>query len=171
MNILKKLFVKESHAQSVSTSQLCNEISFFDCFSKDLMQAKEEVIIESPYITLKRLKTFMPVFTKLIAKGVKVYIITKDPSEHSEILSMQAEAGIQYFEELGIQVLLMKGGHHRKLALIDRKIVWEGSLNILSQTQSREFMRRIGDRILARELFEFLQFDKVSVFKKKLDLV
>ncbi len=159
MNILKKLFVKETPVQDISTSQLCNEISFFDCFAKDLLHAKEEVIIESPYITLKRLKTFMPVFTKLMTKGVRVYVITKDPSEHSNILSMQAEAGIQYFEELGIQVLLMKGGHHRKLALIDRKISWEGSLNILSQFQSREFMRRIESRELAKELFEFLQYD------------
>ncbi len=171
MNILKRLFVKETPIQDVSTSQLCNELSFFDCFAKDLLQAKEEVIIESPYITLKRLKTFMPVFTKLMAKSVRVYVITKDPSEHNEILSMQAEAGIQYFEDLGIQVLLMKGGHHRKLALIDRKISWEGSLNILSQAQSREFMRRIECKDLTNELFEFLQFDKISLFKKKLNLV
>ncbi len=32
---------------------------------------------------------------------------------------------------------------HRKLAVIDANIVWEGSLNILSQARSAEFMRRI----------------------------
>ena len=126
MNILKKLFVKETPIQDVSTSQLCNEISFFDCFAKDLLQAKEEVIIESPYITQKRLKTLMPVFAELMAKNVQVYIITKDPGEHNEALSLQSEVGIQYFEELGVEVLLVRGGHHRKLALIDRKIAWEG---------------------------------------------
>lgn len=171
MNFFQKLFVKETPIQDVSTSQLCNEISFFDRFAKDLLQAKEEVIIESPYITLRRLKTLMPVLTELMSKNVRVYVITRDPSEHSEVLSIQSEAGIQYFEELGIQVLLMNGGHHRKLALIDRRIVWEGSLNILSQAQSREFMRRLESRSLAIELFEFLQFHKLSIFKKKLDLV
>lgn len=171
MNFFQRMFVKQAPHPDISMSQLCNEKSFFDNFTKDLLQAKEEVIIESPYITLRRLKTLMPVFTELMSKNVRIYIITKDPSEHSEVLSVQSEAGIQYFEELGIQVLLMNGGHHRKLALIDRRIVWEGSLNILSQAQSREFMRRLESRSLAMELFEFLQFNKISVFKKKLDLV
>lgn len=171
MNILKRIFVKDSAQQEVPTSLLCNEQSFYERFSKDLLQAKEEVIIESPYITVKRLKTLLPIFQKLLDRNVRVYILTKDPDEQNDVLTIQSEAGIQYFESIGIQVLLVKGGHHRKLAIIDRKISWEGSLNILSQSQSREFMRRIESRILTKELFEFLQFHKLSIFKRKLDLV
>lgn len=86
-------------------------------------------------------------------------------------MALSSEEGICYFETIGVQVLLIKGGHHRKLAIIDRKILWEGSLNILSQNQSREFMRRIESKKLAEDLFQFLQFDKVSVFKKNFDLL
>ncbi len=53
MNILKKLFVKDAPVQDISTSQLCNEISFFDCIAKDLLQVKKLVIIVSPCITTK----------------------------------------------------------------------------------------------------------------------
>jgi hypothetical protein len=59
-----------------------------------------------------------------------------------------------------VQVLLCLGNHHRKLAILDRSIVWEGSLNILSQTYSRELMRRIEDRESAEQMFIFLNLDR-----------
>jgi len=80
-------------------------------------------------------------------------------------LSEHSEAGIAYFEGLGAQVLLCEG-HHRKLAMIDKNVLWEGSLNILSQTHSREFMRRIESKKLTQEMFKFLKYDKVEFFKK-----
>ena len=65
---------------------------------------------------------------------------------------------IRRLEAVGIQVLLCTGNHHRKLAILDRTILWEGSLNILSQTKSREMMRRIENKDIAMEMFSFLKF-------------
>lgn len=93
---------------------------------------KEEVIIESPFITTDRMKTLKPTLERLIGKGVKVYVITRDPKEHTNGYEIQSEEEIRYFEVLGVQVLLYMGNHHRKLAILDRKLLWEGSLNILS---------------------------------------
>ncbi len=157
------------HVQNVpelTTSILYNEGTFYNQFTKDMLDAKEEVIIESPYITLKRLDKLKPVLKQLVEKGIQIFIITKSPQEHDSVMASQSEAGIRFFEILGPQVLLIKGGHHRKLAMIDRKILWEGSLNILSQSSSREFMRRIESRKLTEELFQFLQFDTLNVFGK-----
>jgi phosphatidylserine/phosphatidylglycerophosphate/cardiolipin synthase-like enzyme len=106
-----------------------------------------------------------PVFERLVNKGVEVYIITRDPHEHDGMMFEHSEAGIRYFEVLGPQVLLVKGGHHRKLAMIDRKILYEGSLNILSQSYSREFMRRIESRELTEKMFRFLNFDSLDILK------
>lgn len=155
----------EQSTSELVTSILYNETTFYKQFIKDLSEAKKEVIIESPYITKKRLDILKPVFEKLMGRGVQVYIITKASQEHDALMAEQSEAGIRYFECLGLQVLLIKGGHHRKLAMIDRKVLWEGSLNILSQSSSREFMRRIESRKLTEELFQFLQFDKVTEIK------
>lgn len=49
---------------------------------------------------------------------------------------------------LVVQVVERQGAH-QKFAVIDRKILWEGSLNILSRPQqgtneAQEHMRRIG---------------------------
>lgn len=171
MNWLKKLYIKKTHDQGLLDSILYNETTFYEQFIRDLLKAKEEVIIESPFITLKRLNLLMPVFEKLIEKKIHVVIITRDPSDNDPIMTKQAEVGIQYFENVGLQVLLVQDGHHRKLAMIDRKILWEGSLNILSQAKSQEFMRRIESKKLTEDLFKFLRLDKVTIFKKKLALV
>jgi phosphatidylserine/phosphatidylglycerophosphate/cardiolipin synthase-like enzyme len=154
-----------------SVSILYDETTFYNKFKQDLREAKQEVIIESPFITLKRLEMLKPLFESLVIRNVQVFIMTRLPQEHDNFMSEQAEDGIRYFEELGVQALLCTGGHHRKLAMIDRKVLWEGSLNILSQNQSREFMRRIESRKLTEELFNFLKFDQLNVFRNKLDLL
>lgn len=106
------------------------------------------------------MKTFWPVFHRLIKRGVKVYIVTRDPQEHNNGYDEQSEVEIQEFEAVGIQVLLCRGNHHRKLAIIDRNILWEGSLNILSQAKSREFMRRLEGGGFADDLFHFLKYEQ-----------
>lgn len=156
------LFNRKKPSVSVPmTSELYDESTFYKKFISDLQKCSSEVIIESPYITINRIKSLFPVFELLIAREVNVYIITRDPSEHNDTLSPQSEAVIQLFEQLGVQVLLCKGNHHRKLAILDREILWEGSLNILSQTKSREIMRRIPEKQLTLQMFNFLKFERI----------
>jgi len=141
-------------------SQLHDEKTFYQTFLRDLEDCTNELIIESPYITSERMKTFDRVFKKLLKREVKIYIITRDPKEHEEFMEPQSENTIRWCETVGIQVLLCIGNHHRKLAILDRKILWEGSLNILSQTKSREIMRRIENEELALQMFNFLKLGK-----------
>lgn len=143
-----------------SSSQLHDEKTFYQTFLQDLENCQDEVIIESPFITSERMSTFDRIFRKLLKHNVKIYLITRDPKEHYESMEIQSEAEIRHCEILGIQVLLCVGNHHRKLAILDRKILWEGSLNILSQTQSREIMRRIESEEITIETFNFLKLGK-----------
>ena len=141
-------------------SSLYDENTFYKQFKKDLLRSKSEVVIESPFITTARMNKLTPVFKKLVNRRVKVYVITRDPKEHKPPYVEQSELEIQHFERIGVQVLVCLGNHHRKLAIIDRKILWEGSLNILSHTKSREIMRRIDDRVSTEEMFSFLKLGK-----------
>ena len=141
-------------------SSLYDESTFYPQFVEDLLHASREVVIESPFITAERMKTMFLFFEELIRRDVDVYIFTRDPKEHSETYEVQSEAEIQKLEELGVQVLLCTGNHHRKLAVIDRKILWEGSLNILSQMKSREIMRRIDDKQTTLDTFKFLKLER-----------
>ena len=139
-------------------SALFDEKTFYTQFRHDLLRSTREVVIESPFIARERARTLYPIFQTLIDRGVRVYVVTRDPSEHGEAMEEQSEAEIQRFEALGVQVLLCTGNHHRKLAILDRQVLWEGSLNILSQHRSREIMRRIDNKEMATEMFNFLKF-------------
>lgn len=123
---------------------LTDEKSFYYRFELDLLASTQEVIVESPFISVPKMKSLKSVFLSLIDRKVEVFVITRHPDEHDPVMTEQSEAGIQFFENIGIQVLLCKD-HHRKIAMIDRRIVWKGSLNILSHRNSREFMEREED--------------------------
>jgi len=152
--------LKALRRMKMSNSSLHDEKTFYQTFLRDLEGCTDEVIIESPYITTARMRTFDRIFKKLLKRGVKIYIITRNPREHEVGMEVQSEDAISWCEVTGIQVLLCIGNHHRKLAILDRKILWEGSLNILSQTYSREIMRRIENKEATKEMFNFLKLGK-----------
>lgn len=148
---------------SLATSQLFNENTFYHSFIQDLWKCREEIIIESPFITTLRMNDFRSVFRKKIEEGIKICVFTRDPREHDLPMATQAEVEIQFFERIGIQTLICTGNHHRKLAILDREISWEGSLNILSQTHSREIMRKIENEKLTMKMFNFLKLARFIV--------
>ncbi len=151
---------QEGGLQELLTSQLHDEHTFYQSFMHDLEKCQEEVIIESPFITSVRIDQLQPIFETLLSRGVKIYIMTRDPREHKEGMEYQSEEAISYFERVGVQVFLCTGNHHRKLAILDRKLLWEGSLNILSQTRSHEIMRRIESNELSMQMFNFLKLGR-----------
>ena len=141
-------------------SSLFDETNFYKHFTRDLLHSASEVVIESPFITTERMNKLVPIFHKLVKRGIKTYVITRDPKEHQPSYAEQSEREIQHFERIGVQTLICLGNHHRKLAIIDRKILWEGSLNILSHNKSREIMRRIDSENHAKDMFGFLKLDR-----------
>jgi phosphatidylserine/phosphatidylglycerophosphate/cardiolipin synthase-like enzyme len=153
MNTSMALFHRNSF-----NSKLYDQNSFYDSFIKDLKNCHKEVVIESPYITFSRMVYFYPIFKKLLANKIRLHIVTRDPSNHDDaFMKHQATNEILQCVELGIDVALLKGYHHRKLAIIDNNILWEGSLNILSFSNSREIMRRIEGEKYVREMQKFLK--------------
>ena len=144
---------------NLTSSLLYDQTTFYNAFLRDLRIAKTLVIIESPFITKKRMDLLMPALSKLRSKGVRVIVNTKPFREHDLSYQSQAMWAVQVMQDLGIEVL-MTGGHHRKLAIIDNDILWEGSLNILSQNDSCELMRRINSAIAVKEMLRFTGIEK-----------
>ncbi len=142
---------------NIAPSILYDENTFYQAFFKDLESCRKEVIIESPFITSSRMQKFYPAFQKMLDRRTKVLIITRDPSDLDPEIRDFATNEIMQMSDMGIDITLLKGNHHRKIAIIDRSITWEGSLNILSQNNSMEIMRRIEDKKTAEDLMKFLK--------------
>ncbi len=109
------------------------------------------------------MESFYPILIELISRKVQVHIVTRDPVDHDdEYMRNQATNEVLHCMELGIKVVLLKGYHHRKIAILDRSILWEGSLNILSYSYSQEIMRRIEDKDSANQMFNFLKLGEIT---------
>ncbi len=154
------LFKKAKILNNLQESRLFDETSFYDSFIRDLKNCKNELFIESPFVISARMKVLIPLFKKLLAKGVKIHIITRHPSEHEGEFAYQATEEILACSEIRVHITFVKN-HHRKLAIIDKTILYEGSLNILSHTNSREIMRRIEGKLAVSEMWKFLKLNQI----------
>ena len=148
--------LRKTSPLDILNSRLFDDLTFYTAFIRDLKAAKAEVIIESPYMTTARLRTLAPVLKKLVRRGVKVRVHTRNPVHHDELLRIQARLVVKSLKEMGVRVFFYNNYLHRKIAVIDNRVMWEGSLNIMSQSNSCEFMRRIESEKLTKQLIKFL---------------
>ncbi len=93
------------------------------------------------------------------SRSIRIVINTRHPTEHESPYDGQAWGNIEQLQEIGVEVLFT-GKHHRKLAIFDRQILWEGSLNILSQNDSCEIMRRVNSCQLTKQMIEFVGLER-----------
>ncbi len=144
---------------SLLSSRLYDNKDFYKAFKKDLKSARHSVIIESPFITSRRMDDILPTLRKLRKREVQIIVNTRCPEEHDYEYAAQAVTAVATLQDIAVTVLYT-GRHHRKLAIIDGKILWEGSLNILSQNDSCEIMRRIQSKLLAKQMVDFIGIKK-----------
>ena len=147
--------LKKANPSNLLSSSLYDERNFYKGFTNDLRSAKHEVIIESPYLTVKRSHELAPLLRKLNKRNVYVRVNTREPRHHTRDLRNQALQAIQILKGVGVRVYVCTDLRHRKLAAIDGTILWEGSLNIFSQNNSREIMRRTVSASLCLQMMRF----------------
>jgi hypothetical protein len=130
-------FIEKNNLDSLV---LCNEKDFYKLFTQDLLQAKDTVLIVSPFLKTNRINYFKPYFEKLRENQVKIFVITKTFKSQA-LKPYELKKLKQLFEDLRVKII-EKPYLHEKLAVVDNKIFWFGSLNILSHEKSSELMMR-----------------------------
>ncbi len=151
---------RKTPAPELLTSELFNEETFYSAFTKDLKVCQSELIIECPFVTNRRLGQLLPTLQKLKEQKVRIVVNTRDPQTNDdEDRRDDAHRAVSKLQHIGVHVLYT-GGHHRKLVVIDRQVLYEGSLNVLSQNNSSEIMRRIESTQLAWQIIRFVGLDK-----------
>lgn len=158
--MIPRLFRRiKTSSSDLLTSQLYSGHTFYRAFIHDLANCQSEAVIESPFITSNRVASLLPIFKKMRSRNVRIIVNMRHPAEHQAPYDLQAWRAIHAMQSMGIQVLFT-GGHHRKLAILDRRVLWEGSLNVLSQNASCEVMRRIDSELLAQKMIESIQLQR-----------
>lgn len=139
-------------------SKLYYEKTFYEAFISDLKRARSRVIIESPFITLRRFRSLETVIEIALRRGVRVAVNTRDPDSHPPLMREQALSCVDILQKLGAEVLYTVN-LHRKVAIID-DVLWEGSLNILSQNDSCEMMRRTVSADVVKQIIRFTKLSQ-----------
>jgi hypothetical protein len=132
---------------------------FYKAFEKDLRGVKSKVFLASPFTTAQGTERWMQTFRDLRAKNVEIVGFTKPVNEKdASTNSAEIHTGLEgVFKELR-PVSKM----HEKLAVFDQRIVWLGSLNILSHKNSTEIMVRIDSPDFAQSILDEYQNQRVS---------
>lgn len=143
----------------MADSELYDESTFYDRFKADLKFAKESIIIESAFMTVRRVDSLLPELRAAIKRNVRIVINTRVPENNDLFMQQQSYDSITTLQDIGVTVLLTVN-HHRKLAIIDSRLIWEGSMNILSQSDSCEIMRRIDSETESKKLLQFINLNQ-----------
>lgn len=142
-------------------NNLYNEITFYKKFMGDLYDAKREIIIFSPYIAKFRMDYYKKVIDKLRSRNVDIFIFTRPIEEYDNIIRPQIQVIFERLEEMRVCVYHPGRYIHQKAAIVDREILWEGSLNILAHRGSNEMMRRTVDQNSAMQVLEHLSLNRL----------
>lgn len=159
--MLKRFFGFVNTAE-LTSSRLYDEQTFYRTFMRDLSLCQNEAVIESPFITSNRVASLLPILRKMRSRNIRIVVNTRHPVEHNSPYDSQAWAAVEQMQQIGVEVFFT-GGHHRKLAIFDHQILWEGSLNILSQNDSCEIMRRVQSADLANQMLQFIKINRYVV--------
>src|SRR5690606_630031 len=119
-----------------------DEGTFYGAFAQDLVRARESVLIVSPFATDRGTARWTDALRAAIARGVRVHVVTRPANEFGGGHAAKVNELVAGLRALGV-VVDLRSRTHEKFAMIDRRIVWNGSLNIFSHRDTHELMWRL----------------------------
>jgi len=125
-------------------------------FNKDIVAAKKEIVIVSPFVRYKRTHEMVQNLKISTGKKLRVIIVTRPkedfpPKDHATI-----QRTLNLLTDSGLSVVF-KSNIHQKFAIMDQKVVWYGSINLLSYGSAQESIMRIDSANIANELMKSIE--------------
>lgn len=129
-------------------------------FPGDLAAATERVVIYSPFMTARRLALLEPHLKALLERRVRVYVVTKAREDRGKRELDEYRRIEKALLAWSIRVI-HKPKMHEKLVFIDDHILWAGSLNPLSFSDTQEIMTRYDSRAVVEDYAGVMALDKM----------
>jgi hypothetical protein len=171
----KSLYKKTMSAQQLTVggpidttteSFVVTQESFYKYLLNDLKSARYEITIYSPFITKDRLAFLLPHLQAAIEEGVVVFIITKSLLDRNKNEVDSYREIEEHLSKIGA-IVIHKMRMHEKLVFIDDDIVWTGSLNPLSFSNTQEIMERRKNITIQKDYKSLLMFSELIEFVGK----
>lgn len=131
------------------------EGTFYPAFARDLARARESVVIFSPFMTGPGTARWADALRSAVARGVRVRVVTRSAGEFGSDGTAEVAELVRGLRDLGVAVDL-RAHMHEKIAILDSRVLWHGSLNILSHCDTSESMLRLESAAACVQLARFL---------------
>lgn len=102
----------------------------------------------------RRLQQTIPLLRTALEKRINVTLLTRPVEESKDPIALQEL--FANMESLGVS-LVFQFGIHQKFAILDRRIVWYGSINLLGYGHSEETLMPLESAAIAGKLLKSLQ--------------
>ena len=147
--VCSKVTDKQDVANSIFDSQ-----NYFDVFEKDVVSASKSIVISSPSFSFKKVNWLCAESEQLQLRGVSVVVLTLDPEDYPEDGRDQHKSHIEHLISAGVNVIT-RHKYRERFAIIDKSLVWYGSMTFLSNEKEDDSLMRISNPAIAEELLEF----------------
>jgi len=135
------------------------QTDFYRAVCQDIDKAANRVVIYSPFITQERLGYLEPHIKAAVERGVSLYVVTKAHEDRKKDLR-QYRFLEQSLVDWSVR-LIHKLRMHEKLVFLDDNLLWVGSLNPLSFTDTQEVMERRESKEVVQDYANAIQLQEL----------
>ena len=129
---------------SVPENQIFNGSTFYRPYTSDLTKAKHSIVISSPKLYRTEQNPLVTLLKELAQQGIEILITTAAENEQTVFLQSKG-LSVKVKPKLSLYT-----------TIIDKEVVWYGSINTLGYASKDDNMIKVTDIHLANELIKMI---------------
>ena len=133
-----------------------NKDNFISVFNQDIVEAKKEILIVSPFARQRRTHQMIQHLKTAIGEHIHITVVTRPKEDFPKKDHFALQKALDLLTRSGINIIY-ESNIHQKFAIMDQKIVWYGSINLLSYGSAQESIMRIEGSNIASELIRSIE--------------
>lgn len=136
---------KETASEQEKTNNIYNGTNYLSAFQSDICNAKQSIVLSCQKILLKQCTETAKILLQLLPKGIAIRIITAECDAQTK----------NQLEMVGFQLQIAPSNSLRTV-IIDRRTIWYGGINYLSNSIAEDNAMRLTDSSVAENLLNIL---------------
>lgn len=129
---------------SVVENQIFNGSTFYRPYTSDLIKAKHSIVISSPKLYRTEQNPLVTLLKELAQQGIEILITTAAENEQTVFIQSKG-LSVKVKPKLSLYT-----------TIIDKEVVWYGSINTLGYASKDDNMIKVTDIYLANELIKMI---------------
>ena len=131
-------------SSSIAENQIFNGLTFYRPYTSDLTKAKRSIVISSPKLYRTEQNPLVTLLKELVHQGIEILITTVAENEQTAFIQSKG-LSVKVKPKLSLYT-----------TIIDKEVVWYGSINTLGYASKDDNMIKVTDIHLANELIEMI---------------